>query len=455
MIEVNKNTLASALPALGKLICRTSPLAICKSIKIEAEDGTLRLSTCGLNEGITFELETDSEEEFSCVVGFDEFRDAVKGGRNKTVGLAYEAGVLSVGDRYLMTVKDVEWPDISPRVESPNCLLPDGVVEMFARAAQIVDRNEPRAILRGINLSADGITVTNGKELLNYEVALDLKDSLTIPLPLALIQSKAPHAGLLYHWPMENGTGFSIIVGPWSWTGKALQGIYPNWKQVIPSGESLTHEARLAPEQIESALNFLKTVPEKMPYNPIELKASPDKRLVLSADNGQEVTLDAELLGDWTDFSQTLNKNILFRLFAEKHTRIQMSNAHVPLIATDGLGRYIAMPLYNPKPVNKPETQPQIQPQQEETKMENNGMKVVSAPVQMVPPKQEPETAQNPLDDLSAAIEAFKAKMKASFDEVAALARKVKEAQIAQKQKERDFIQAKRAIERIRMASGF
>ena len=80
---------------------------------------------------------------------------------------------------------------------------------------------------------------------------------------------------------------------------------------------------------------------------------------------------------------------------------------------------------------------------------------VVSAPVQTATPKQEPETNLNPLDDLGMAIEAFKAKMKASFDEVAALARKVKEAQIAQKQKERDFILAKRAIERIRMVSGF
>ena len=455
MIEVNKNTLASALPALGKLICRTSPLALCKSIKIEAEDRTVRLSTCGLTENISFEFETDSEEEFCCVVGFDEFRDAVKSGRNKTVELACEAGVLQVGDRYLISAKDIEWPDISPRVESPNCLLPEGVVEMFARAAQIVDRNEPRAILRGINLSADGITVTNGKELLNYDCPLELRDSLTIPLPLALIQSKAPHAGLLYHWPMGNETGFSIIVGPWSWTGKTLSGIYPNWKQVLPSGDSLTHEVRLAAEQITVALNFLKTVPDKMPYNPIELKASSDNRLVLNADNRQEVTLEAELLGDWTDFRQTLNKNILFRLFTEKHTRIQLSNLHSPLMATGGLGRYIAMPLYNPKLVNKSETQPQIQPQQEESKMENNGMKVVSAPVQMVAPKQEPETASNPLDDLGTAIEAFKAKMKASFDEVSALARKVKEAQIAQRQKERDFIQAKRAIERIRMASGF
>ena len=87
--------------------------------------------------------------------------------------------------------------------------------------------------------------------------------------------------------------------------------------------------------------------------------------------------------------------------------------------------------------------------------MENTEMKVVPATEQAVAPKIEPETCLNPLDDLSASIEAFKLKLKASFEEVTALARKVKEVQIAQKQKERDFIQAKRAIERIRMVSGF
>ena len=79
-------------------------------------------------------------------------------------------------------------------------------------------------------------------------------------------------------------------------------------------------------------------------------------------------------------------------------------------------------------------------------------MKVVPATEQAVAPKTEPETNLNPLDELSVSIEAFKQKLKASFDEVAALARKVREAQITQRQKERDFIQARRAIERIRMA---
>ena len=87
--------------------------------------------------------------------------------------------------------------------------------------------------------------------------------------------------------------------------------------------------------------------------------------------------------------------------------------------------------------------------------MENNGMKVVSAPMQTVAPKQEPENNLSTLDDLSASIEAFKLKLKASLDDAAALARKVKEVQISQKQKERDFVQAKRALDRIRMVSGF
>ena len=58
----------------------------------------------------------------------------------------------------------------------------------------------------------------------------------------------------------------------------------------------------------------------------------------------------------------------------------------------------------------------------------------------------------NPLDELGTAIEEFKLKIKAMFDESTALSRKVKEVALVQKQKERDFIQARRAIERIRMA---
>ena len=82
--------------------------------------------------------------------------------------------------------------------------------------------------------------------------------------------------------------------------------------------------------------------------------------------------------------------------------------------------------------------------------MENVENKVVSAPVQTGAPNHAPGT--NPLDELCNTIDTFRNKLKLALDESTLLVRKVKEVQLAQKQKERDFIQAKRAIERIRMA---
>ena len=79
----------------------------------------------------------------------------------------------------------------------------------------------------------------------------------------------------------------------------------------------------------------------------------------------------------------------------------------------------------------------------------------VSAPVQTFAQNRESEKELNPLDELLANIEDMKAKSKAMFDDSAAMARKVREVALAQRQKEREYLQTKRTIERIRTASGF
>ena len=79
----------------------------------------------------------------------------------------------------------------------------------------------------------------------------------------------------------------------------------------------------------------------------------------------------------------------------------------------------------------------------------------VSAPAQTFTSNQEPAKEQNPLDELLANIEDMKAKIKVMFDDSASMVRKVREVALAQRQKEREYQQTKRTIERIRTASGF
>ena len=220
--------------------------------------------------------------------------------------------------------------------------------------------------------------------------------------------------------------------------------------EVIPERNTLTRSVSFQPECGEQLAGFLKNVPETPSHNAVELAAGNNTLDVRVSD--MNTSIAAEFTGDWNN-PLFISRAMLLRLLLAAHTKIELGDGFSPILATGGTGRYIAMPLRQYQ--NPSEENTQIQPNTEESKMENTETKVVSAPMQMVAPKQEPETALNPLDDLGAAIEAFKLKLKASFDEVASLARKVKEVQIAQKQKERDFIQAKRAIERIRMVSGF
>ena len=194
------------------------------------------------------------------------------------------------------------------------------------------------------------------------------------------------------------------------------------------------------------------------------MKVSQNEGKLLLCQNDLELMLEAEFSGDWSSYSFTINRNMLQRIFQLGHCIVKSSNNRTPIQAEGGRGVYITMPLYQPKAeqqttkettkepetketTKEPETKEHIT---EESKMEmNHGMKIVSAP-QTVDQNQEPET--NPLDELSISIEAFKLKIKTIADEAAQLARKVKEVQIAQKQKEREFVQARRAIERIKMA---
>ena len=450
-LEVNRNELAGALIALGKLVCRTAAEAEFKALRIEAEENQVRFSTCSQSEQITFKTECRSEGAFHCLVGFDEFRDAVRSGRNKVLEIENGDSVLRVGERTLFPMSGVEWR-VPGKVEHCSVSeLPEGFVSLLSEAAQLVNRNEPRVIMRGINLSREGITSTNGRELLNICVPLNVED-FTIPLPLALMQTKAAESGRLYTWSDNLNNGCRIETEHWTWYAKGLPGNYPNWKQIIPSQKVLVRSVSFLPERGQQLETFLKNVPDQLPHNAVELYQS-DPGYLNVRTGEMHTSIAAEFTGDWNAVSLMLNKHVLLRLLSEGHTKIEMADNRSPILASGGTGRYVTMPLYQPNPKGAIQNQTQNQPQTEETKMETNEMKVVSAPVQTAAPKQEPEA--NPMEELNSAIESFRLKLRIAWDESSVLARKVKEVQIAQKQKERDFIQAKRAIERIRMVSGF
>ena len=446
-IEVSKSELAGALSALGKLVCRTSPVEVYRSLRIEGKENKISFQTVGLDDAITYTLPVDGVEEFCVVVNFDEFRTVVRYGRSKSVVLVYEGGRFGV-DSTLMRTSHVDWP--TERVENGDCEvaeLPRLFIGYLSELAPIVNRNDYRQVLRGIHFCKDGLVATNGKELLHISLYLPV-ENLTIPFPHAALATKSEDAGRVVTWCENEYRYFRFEFGNWRWTGKALFGSYPNWRNVIPDAEYLNHVVKFNEDEADRLTAFLKTVPDNPPNNPVTLSMGNNSTLVVVPETGMRFDIHAEFPCDWGDFKITVNKLILQRLLGEGHHRISFGEAKGPFIAQGGIGRYLAMPL-----ASHTEKVVQPQKQQEEKEMNESIPNNVTAPMPPVANTINPEPiVVNPLDELATAIDEFKARLRAMFDESTLLSRKVKEVALAQKQKEREFVQAKRAIEKIRMA---
>ena len=418
-MRVEKRILNDALRVLGKVVCQTSPVELYRSIRFVGDvDGVMAMATDGV-ETVSVILDAFTETEIDFCVPFKELKDLVRMGRSETIEL---------------TGKFIEFPELEePTADAVSAILPVNFGELLTQAAPIVDRTGYRRVLHGINLSHAGVTVTDGKQLLHLPCVLSLANDVTIPFPSALLAAKTSEMGVLQVWDKF----FQIEIGNVSWHGKLLEGQYPNWRGVIPSPES--HDYSITLHDPEKVIAWVKMIPSQKTTNGVELNVMPDGSVTLVSciQPNFELNTSATVTGIRPRAVLTLDREIILRMLLQGYTTFKAhSDGLVPIIASGGAGQYIAMPI---RTISKNP----IQPKQEEKKMEIENNVV------------EPQNAApvvNPLDELGTAIEDFKLKIKAMFDESMVLSRKVKEVALIQKQKERDFIQARRAIERIRMA---
>ena len=418
-MRIEKKTLNDALRVLGKVVCQTSPVELYRSVRFVGDENGIRAMATDGVETVSMAVDAFTDAEIDFCVPFKELKDLVRIGRSETIEL---------------TGKFIEFPELEePSADAISAILPVNFVELLTQAALVVDCSNYRRLLQGINLSNAGVTATDGKQLLHLPCVLSLAKDVTIPFPSALLAAKTSEIGILRTW----NNLFQVEIGNFKWHGKLLEGQYPNWRGVIPSAES--HDYSITLHEVEKVLAWLKMIPNQKTTNGIELNVLPDGSVTLISciQPHFELNTSATVTGVRPRAVLTLDREIILRMLLQGYTTF---NAHsdglVPVIASGGAGQYIAMPI---RTINKNP----IQPKQEEKKMEIENNVV------------EPQNAApvvNPLDELGTAIEDFKLKIKAMFDESMVLSRKVKEVALIQKQKERDFIQARRAIERIRMA---
>ena len=423
-MKIKKGVLLEALKVLGKVVSQTSPVEVQRSVRFLGVGEQVWLTATDGVESVTVEVAGDAGEMEDFAVEYKALRELIRSTR---------------GGEVEVTGKRLDWPETEAVPDDAVTVeLPPDFGKLLALAAPVVNLREARLALRGINLSRDGVTATNGKELLNLPCSLKIPEDMTLPFPLALLTARPEGAGTLHIWRCRNERLFRIVIGGFQWQGKALPGNFPDWKQVIPADKTLDYQIEI--HEPERVIEFLKAIPDCPPFHAVELNVVPGGVTVIPNNfPDMELRQEATVIGAQPRAVLALNKYILLRMLQQGYTKFRAhSDGRIPVIAEGGCGRYLAMPIH---------ILPKHQPEKEEKKMEN--VKRIEHTETAAEEAVEPV---NPMEELNHSIEDLRGKLRTLLDESALLARKVKEAVLQQKQREREFVQAKRAIERIRMA---
>ena len=104
-IILNKTELTGALAALGKLVCRKSPLPVFHAVQIESTNNTICFRTHNSDEEIEFEMDAEGLDTFKLAMDFDLFRSLVRNSRNKTIKFEFADGTLRIEDVSIVSIE--------------------------------------------------------------------------------------------------------------------------------------------------------------------------------------------------------------------------------------------------------------------------------------------------------------------------------------------------------------
>ena len=268
---------------------------------------------------------------------------------------------------------------------------------------------------------------TDGRRLTCRALPLPMANSLIVPTTKFLLWSglQGPHEIGVRTEQRKKEThvlGLALRRGPWFYWVKAIDCIYPNWRQVIPSTLEQDHRIIFTDDDVAALRKILPSFPGLATYNArIELRAGPDGKLVLVGKGRDDVTDTTLTLSGGSAIVGNLPSVVLNGLFLMEaldagFRTFTTQDTGCPLRADDQHGGiHVLMPLsadkHPPKPADPaPETVPespaQVPPITETTTPPVN---TVAAQENTMNDTKIPPTA---LESLQAAFEIVKAKAK-------------------------------------------
>jgi len=274
-----KIELRDALTGLARIINNRTTLPILHGVRISASpSGQVKAEATDLDSTATFTFNSATcEGNGAFILGLDLLKPFTQGNGpgtltfdcaddNRQVNVTTFVGGQALR-RTLAAFDPEDWPELRP-VDMRTSPVP-GFIDAYRKLVPFASTDETRYVLNSIHLDvsekqADGsvMVATDGRRLAcRNHMTLPLPESCVLRTSKFLMWSRLPadaEVGLLKH---ASGATIGVKAGPWQFTTKAIDGNYPNWRQVVPAYTDVENHIVMSDSDCDLLLKALPTLP--------------------------------------------------------------------------------------------------------------------------------------------------------------------------------------------------
>jgi DNA polymerase III sliding clamp (beta) subunit (PCNA family)/exonuclease VII small subunit len=374
ILELPVGELKHALTGLAKVINGRSSLPILGHMRVEPDGrDAVCLHATDLDTFVTCRIPARNLEQFpACAVSFDQLNKLVKTSKADLALLREDDGKLlvryAIGGSLARTPVEsrdlTEWPPL-PQMKSPASLLDDGFKTAFKQALECSSTDSSRYVLNGACLDVAQkdchcIVATDGRHLFSANTfTFPLAKSVIVPDRRFLnwagfVEDGAWHLAVE---PQSNPAWVKLHSDRWTVITKAIDGTYPNWRQIIPSQDGRTRIA-FTPAGVATILDSLPCLPTWHEQNlPVRLETVNNQFCLKgrASETEEWITVpvpETRIIG--RGLSLTLNRTLLSKALRFGFTEFDYYSETEPIRFTAPGRKLIVMPLGTGNPTTRP-----------------------------------------------------------------------------------------------------
>ena len=381
-LTVTRGELKDAAQGLAKIIpAGKTSLAVLGCVRFAVEAGDLTATATDLDQTAVYRFDAaEAEGDGVIIIPFPLLRDLSKGIGTETVTLENEgadiAATNNVGGhaitRTVASTDPQDWPAAGDAITTSEA---KGFLRAYRRMAPFASTDPTRRTICCVNIDVAGegernatLVACDGRRLTccnSMRLPIDDEHGVMVPVTKFLLWNGLQEEADIGMAKTKDCTRFGITCGQWTYRVKAVDGEYPNWRQVVPCKDGMEHRLVFTDSDVEAMRKILPNFPGA---DAVTLDGAVSGTLSISGqenDGGRVLTVPLTAGSSYKGPGGRFiaNRNYLLDALNAGFRNFMFADGASPLLSEDGRGgTHVLMPLRLEGPPRPAQAEPQPAP---------------------------------------------------------------------------------------------